>query len=390
MSLTQQPAWARLLRFGFLFVLFCTACVSAGAGRSALGQASDSETAAAPPISAGSYLPPASSRTAGLSDIVLIYQGGTDRLPWTPEQFAPYVSARTSDGREHWLFDGFLFIEFRDGRGHMYSVGLNEKPARQEDWLWLIERNFAPGTGVPALDQALNSVALRLGEPARPRQVILTIPEPLPALTDWGSLNGRSIDFRRSEDRVAACRWHIETALARWDALHPVHLKLAGFYWVAEDSALDATILPQVAEIVHAHGLRFLWIPYWLAPGAGDWARLGFDAAYQQPNHFFHPEIQDQRLDEACAFARRNQMGVEFECDDRVYKTPEVFRPRLYSYLRAFEAGGVREQAAMAYYEGGGTLLRLFNSSDATTRADYQAIADWVVARQSRLAPELR
>ena len=252
MSLTQQPAWARPLLFCFPFVLLCTACVSAGAGRSALGQASDSEMAAAPAISADSYLPPASSRTAGLSDIVLIYQGGTDRLPWTPEQFAPYISARTSDGREHWLFDGFLFIEFRDNRGHEYMAGSGAEPARQEDWLWLIERNFAPGKSVPALDQALNSAARRLGEPARPRQVILTIPQPLPTLTDWGSLNGRSIDFRRSEDRVAACRWHIETALARWDALHPVHLKLAGFYWVAESSALDAAILPQVAEIVHA------------------------------------------------------------------------------------------------------------------------------------------
>jgi uncharacterized protein DUF4855 len=386
----QRPAWARPLLFCFPFVLLATACLSAGAGPSPRGQASDNKMAAAPPISTGSYLPPASSRAAGLSDIVLIYQGGTDRLPWTPEQFAPYVSARTSDGREHWLFDGFLFIEFRDNRGHMYSAGLNAKPARQEDWLWLIERNFAPGTGVPALDQAVNSAARRLGEPARPRQVILTIPEPLPDLTDWGSLNGRPVDFRQSEDRIAACRWHIETALAQWDALHPVHLKLAGFYWVAESSALDATILPQVAEIVHAHGLRFFWIPYWLAPGAGDWAKLGFDAAYQQPNHFFHPEIGDRRLDEACAFARRNQMGLEFECDNRVYQSPEVFRPRLYSYLRAFEAGGVREQAAMAYYEGGGVLLHLFNSSDARSRADYQAIADWVVARQLRLAPDIR
>jgi uncharacterized protein DUF4855 len=390
MSLTLRPARARPLLYCFPFMLFCTACLSAGSGRSAPGRVSDNEKAAALPISTASYLPPAASSAAGLSDIVLIYQGGTDRLPWTREQFVPYVSAHSSDGREHWLFDGFLFIEFRDSRGHEYSEGLNEAPARQEDWLWLIERNFAPGTGVPALDQALDSAALRLGEPARPRQVILTIPEPLPTLADWGSLNGRSIDFRRSRDRVAACRWHIETALARWDALHPARLKLAGFYWVAESSALDATILPQVAEIVHAHGLRFFWIPYWLAPGAGDWARLGFDAAYQQPNHFFHPEIKDERLDEACAFARRNQMGLEFECDNRVYKSPEVFRPRLYSYLRAFEAGGVRDQAAMAYYEGGGVLLDLFHSSDAAARADYQAIADWVVARQSRLAPDIR
>jgi len=284
------------------------------------------------------------------------------------------------------------------------------KPARQEDWNWLIERNFAPDTGVPALDQAVESAIHRLGTPERTRKVILTLPEPIPSLTNWGSLNGRTVDFSDPNDRVAACRWHIETALAKWNALHPEHLELAGFYWVAEDSTLDTTILPQVAKIIHAHGLRFFWIPFWHARGqamSGDPARFlnafaqalaamalyrdrhparerALDAAYQQPNHFFHPEVGDQRLDEACGFARAHHMGLEFETDKRACESPGLFRPRLYSYFRAFEANGVRDDASMAYYEGAGALLDMFNSSDAKCRGDYQAIADWVIGRQSR------
>jgi len=336
--------------------------------------------------SEGSYLPPPSTSAGGPSDIVLIYQGGTDRLPWSPEQFTPYLSARDAEGREHWLFDGFLFIEYRDNRGHDYASGYGHKPARQEDWLWLLERNFTPGTGVAALDQALDSAIRRLGAPDRPRQVILTLPEPIPALNNWGTLNGRTVDFSDPKDRVAACRWYVEKALAAWDALHPRHINLAGFYWVAEDSKLDTGILPQVAESIHAHGLRFFWIPYWRADGAEDWSSLGFDAAYQQPNHFFHPEVKDQRLDNACTFARSNHMGLEFEVDKRACQAPDVFRPRLYTYLRAFQANGVHDEAAMAYYEGGGALLDMSTSSDAKCRADYQAIADWVMSRQSGLS----
>jgi hypothetical protein len=343
-----------------------------------------SPTADAETAPSGSFLSLAPFRPDGPSDIVLIYQGGTDRLPWSAEQLAPYVSARASDGREHWLFDGFLFIEFRDSRGHDYASGFGHKPARQEDWLWLLERNFSPGTGVPALDQAIGSAVQRLGAPERPRQVILTLPQPIPSLTHWGTLNGRTVDFSNADDRVAACRWHVETALAKWSALHPEHLKLAGFYWVAEDATQDAAILPQVAEIVHAHGLRFFWIPYWRAGGAADWSKLGFDAAYQQPNHFFHPEVDDQRLDDACGFARTHHMGLEFELDKRACKSPDLFRPRLYSYLRAFDTNGVRNGGAMAYYEGGGALLDMFSSADPKCRADYQAIASWVIGRQSR------
>ena len=75
--------------------------------------------------------------------------------------------------------------------------------------------------------------------------------------------------------------------------------------------------------------------------------------------------------------ARRTGVGSSSAISD-------LYRPRLYSYLRAFEVNGVRDDSAMAYYEGGGALLDMFHSSDAKCRADYQVIADWVIGRQSR------
>ncbi len=69
------------------------------------------------------YFPLWQKKPPNAADTVLIYQGAANRLPWTPEQFAPYVSYRDPrDGREKWLVDGFLFIEYYD-QGHAFSQG---------------------------------------------------------------------------------------------------------------------------------------------------------------------------------------------------------------------------------------------------------------------------
>ncbi|MCX6954892.1 MAG: DUF4855 domain-containing protein [Verrucomicrobia bacterium] len=335
----------------------------------------------APP--AAGYLPLASARAAGIADLVLIYQGGTHRLPWTSDQLAPYVSfTDPASGREEWLFDGFLFIEFKDGRGHEFARGYKQQSARQEDWQWLLDRAFERDRAIDALDQAIARAVKRGGAPARPRSVVLTLPEPIYEQKDWGALGGRPLDFAQPDDRVAACAWYVKTALARWQALAPRHLTLAGFYWVAENAHHADEILPRIAADVHRSGQRFFWIPYWQAAGAAKWSELGFDAAYQQPNHFFNAKVADARLDAACAFARTRGLGLEFECDARAITSPDVFRPRLESYLGAFERQGVRTAAAMAYYEGGSGLLQMAQSQDPAVSALYHRVARWVATRQ--------
>ncbi len=89
------------------------------------------------------YLPLISQQTDFIRDRVLIYQGGAHRMDWTQEEFIPYTVAYDSLSISgNWLFNGFLFIEFKDGRGDEYAHSYGNKPARKEDWLWLLERNF--------------------------------------------------------------------------------------------------------------------------------------------------------------------------------------------------------------------------------------------------------
>jgi hypothetical protein len=333
-----------------------------------------------------SYFPLWQKTAPNIADLALIYCGGEGRLAWMPDQFAPYVSFKDPrSGKESWLFDGFLFIEFCDGRGYEFVHGVvDQKSARQREWLWLLQRVFEPGHGVPALDQTCAEVEKRIGPPARRRQAVLTLPEPLFNQKDWGELDGRKMDFSKPDDRVAACEWYMKTALSKWRELGPKHLDLAGFYWVAEDDVNGREILPRIARAIHAEGKRFFWIPYWTASGAADWRQLGFDVASQQPNHFMRPEIPDARLAEACAFAKRHGMGMEIEFDERVRTAPEKFRARLLAYLSAFERNGAAAEAAIAYYEGGGEFLKLATSHDKELQQLHEQVARWVLARQQK------
>lgn len=318
---------------------------------------------------------------AGIVDLALVYQGGVRRLPWTPEQLAPYVSWTNTIGKEEWLYDGFLFIEFRDFRAHEYARGYGGKPARQTEWEWLLERNFEQGKAINALEQCVAATARRIGSPKRPRQVVLTLPEPIFGQTNWGKIDGRWLNFSNNTDRATACGWHVDRALKLWKEHAPKDLELAGFYWVAEHGGDAVKVLPQIAAAIHARGKRFYFIPYWRASAASKWRQLGFDAAYQQPNHFFHAEIPDSRLVDACEFARTNGMGMEMEFDSRAIKSTDVFRPRLHSYLKAFTETGAAG-GALAWYEGGGALLEFYNSEDADVKALYRTVAEFIAKRQ--------
>lgn len=344
-----------------------------------------------PVAAANGFFPLWQKTPPNAADTVLIYQGGSGRLPWTADEFRPYVSyADPRDGREKWLFDGFLFIEFRDqGRTFSADEG-NGKwlPADKNEWLKLLNKNFEPGHGVPALEQCCAETAKRLGAPLRPRQVILTLPEPVDNFTNWGELNGRTMDFSVLADRVAACEWHISQALDRWRALAPRHLTLAGFYFVPESIGhSNPQLLPVIAQKIHDRGLKFFWIPYWRAKHAADWRALGFDLASQQPNYFFHPQLPESHLQTTCDFARAHGMGLEMEFDDRLIRQAAVYAPRFESYLGAFASSGARDSASISYYEGGGTILHLAHANDKTIHAHYDRIAQWVVDRQ-QLADE--
>ncbi len=330
------------------------------------------------------YYPIWQKNPPNTTDMVLIYQGGTQRPAGSPEEFAPYVSAvDPRDHKQKWLFDGFLFIEYVNGKKHAFEDGLKLQPADKQDWQDLLARNFEPGHGLAALEQTCADTEARLGRPLRPRQVVLTLPEPIESATNWGELDGHALNFALPADRVAACEWHIDNAFKKWQELAPKHLTLAGFYFVPERTfGSNSQLLPLIAQKIHERGKLFYWIPYFSARGGAEWRQHGFDVAWQQPNYFFHLELPDSRLQQSCEFARQHGMGMEMELDGRMISKPETFAPRFDSYLKAFEAAGVKTGSSMAYYEGGGALLHLFKSDKAEMHHYYDRMAEWVLDRQ--------
>jgi len=334
------------------------------------------------------YMPPASEKAGGIVDLALIYQGGTHRIPWTSEQFRPYLTWTDPEtNKEEWLFDGFLFIEYQSGKGEVYITGIKTlKPATKEDWLWYLDRVFAPDLAVHALDQELGRTIKRLGSPSRQRRVVLTVPEPVVATKDWGELDGKPLDFTNTNDRIAAVKWFIDRLLERWESGNFQHLELAGFYWVAEEMGKsDQELMQATSDFIHTKQKRFFWIPWWNSPGSRTWQQLGFDAVYQQPNYFFvrhkHPETQ---VLTACDFAKSQGMGMEMEWDTNLFTDTENYAPRFVNYVESFEKKGVWDRAAIAHYMSGHGMIDFQKSEVPLIKELYNRYCKILSQRQKR------
>ncbi|CAL1519507.1 DUF4855 domain-containing protein [Chitinophaga sp. MM2321] len=317
-----------------------------------------------------------------ISDLALIYQGGTHRQPWTKDQLAPYIFRNTAKGPE-WLFDGFLFIEFKDGMGNEYAEGYEPTPAGKKEWEWLLDRNFEPGKALHALEDVLDSLAKKNIQPTRKRKVVLTLPEPIRKLTNWGELNGKQLSFENTEDRIAACNWYVETALAKWKAANFKHIELMGFYWVAEQNTGAAEILPTVAKFIQSKQQRFYWIPYYGATGAANWQEMGFDIAYQQPNYFFNLASPYSILTGAIDFSKKHNMALEMEFDNRLM-TQSAYRKKYVDYISEFQKYGAWDSLPVAYYEGGGAWLEMALSKDVEVKGLFNRLGDIIAERQKR------
>jgi hypothetical protein len=323
-------------------------------------------------------------RQTGINDLVLIYQGGTHRLDWTQEDFEPYVVHEDAQGNRNWFFDGFLFLEFKDGKGRCFASRYEKLGARKTEWIWLMDRIFEKERALSALNATIQQQIDVLGAPPHKHQVVLGLPEPIPDQKDWGQIEGSALDFSNEKDKFSACRWYIDEISARFKSADFKNLELAGFYWISEDIVTSKALTIPIGDYIRQQNRQFYWIPYWSATGFSDWKALGFDVAYLQPNHFFTPKIPDQRLDDACQLAHTNHMGMEVEFDaDALADQKNSSRERLVAYLDHFEKNGVFDQSAIAYYEGGGAIIRFAKSKNPDDKALMDRLANLVQQRQN-------
>lgn len=320
-------------------------------------------------------------------DLALIYHGGVhrDSYRWTKEQFEPFVSYQDAQGKRHWQFDGFLFLEFKDGKGKNFAPGYDKLNAAKQDWNWLLGRHFEKDIAFDALDQVIAGKKKEIKKPSFKHKIIMGLPSPILNQKDWGELDGRALDFSVKQDRLSAIEWYIDTFLSTFSQQDYKNLQVAGFYWVDEDDRDGKGITKEVGDYIRSKGFKFYWIPYWNASGGTKWSEMGFDFAWQQPNHFFNSKIEDSRLQEACELADKFGMGMEMEFDDdALVNAPKNKRDRLEAYINAFERNGVFEYSSVAYYQGGSAFYKLSKSAEVKDKQMYQRLADLLAKRKEK------
>ena len=382
------------------YVLYAVACDEAGAYGSVQQVAFTTEYADPVPYAWES----ARTEIPSYTDLVLCYGGSTHRTPykWTADRFAPMVSYTDASGREQWLFDSFLCIEFRMG---YYSINLGQHldSGTREHWEELLDYWLEdPNTGVGALEEAVAAAAKRLGAPAEKRKVVMVLPDPIiyeyydgskPSTTYWGEVNGRRMDFSNDQDRITVQKWYINEVRHHFDEADYKYIELAGFYIVSEDLAVPGqgwnpelkrweNVVPYVADYLHELNHSVAWIPYNRAGGYANWKNMNIDYAYMQPNRFWGEGLETKTWTRFFSDIKANDMGMELEFDDAVLEKnsgSDAYRARLREYMSQARSNGVYGTKRLAYYQGQDTFYNLAHSNAAADRELFDELCEFVL-----------
>ncbi len=341
------------------------------------------------------------------SDMVLLYGGSHHRSPykWSGSYLKDYVRYKDESGNYHYLFDGFLFLEFMNvengaAENRTYITGYKYNnvalpSAKKQDWQELIDYYFDTDGGADALEQAVELTVQECGQaPETKRKVVIGIPEPITyanysntssSTVYWGELNGTQMDFSKTADRLAACKWYVDEIVKKFDAKKYTYIELAGFYWVAEKATQTRDLMSSLGTYLNGKDLTFNWIPYYSADGFSEWKSFGFDCAYLQPNYFFNTSVPDSRLADACSQALKFGMGMEIEFDgNALEKNGRGYKLR--NYMEYFKRYGIWKSSPLAYYQGSWALKWLRGSSSEADQQLYRDFCEFVISRPYRTA----
>ena len=341
------------------------------------------------------------------TDMVLCYGGSHHRkvYEWDKDRFNAYVTYTDTAGREHWLFDAFLCLEFADldkesGVKHALMADQVDGPSGgRKNWQNMIDYWFSDANGLKALDRSIAETAERLGKPGHKRQVVMFIPDPIPYLyakdsgsshVYWGELDGHRLDFLDDSDRLAACRWYVDTVRKRFSKGRFKNIELAGFYVMSECITIPSEpwtdhgklhdLIPRLSDYLHSVNECLYWIPF--SQGAG-WRRgreLGFDYVWMQPNHFWRGD--DCPMDTFAGYLRDEGIGMEFEFDMKVYESNpnhQMYRDRFRGYMRCAVQEGIYGSQPITYYVDSNCVYDLSRSESSSDKAFYHEFCSFVI-----------
>ncbi|MBR1871703.1 MAG: DUF4855 domain-containing protein [Bacteroidales bacterium] len=361
------------------------------------------------------------NKIPAFADLVLCYGGGLVKEPryWSEDRFSAQVSYTDEKGREHWLYDAFLFIddhEGRTGKGLSLSPSPGQKNGNKLSWHEFIDYWLAPGGAIDALANCVEETASRIGAPARKRVIIMTMPDPVQfecfadkssSTTYWGD----GLDFSKSEDQVKAYKWFIDECRSRFALCKCKYLELGGFYVLSEDLVAKKDglnyrykrwdqILPEVSKYLHTMNCGLYWIPWNMAPGHDMTRTLGIDMAWMQPNAYWDEE-NAKPWDRTIEAIKKHDLSMEFEFEYSVCtaammqpgrKAPDAhwrmtktladvpgFKSRFREYMKQFKDAGLYGKKPIAVYAGTDTMYMLAKSREPDDVRLYHELCHYLL-----------
>ena len=338
-----------------------------------------------------------------ISDLALIYAGNARRPDWTQEDLTPYVTHKYADGTEDWFFDGFLFLEFDNGKVR-FGNGGGLDPAKQEDWQWLIDEYFTPGKKLDALDKLISEKKQTLGEPPLRHKVVITCCAPVKEndgnwspRKPWGKIDGKNIYFGTPAGRINAVKWYVDQIIDKWNAAGYENLDLEGLYWIEEGLYTNGEIMAEINDYIRSKGLRSYWIPYhpnneqyW-----SNWKdKYKFDMCYIQPNYAFYMPAPNnnsfypkEQLNITVDAAKSCGAGLEFEFETQgksnaMHSVNTELHQHINDYMDVYDEEGVFDNAGVAYYTGTQGLIHMDQSEDPVDHETIDRLARYVAKRQ--------
>lgn len=295
---------------------------------------------------------PRDTQTMGANDIVLLcnYANYLEKDGYTAEQLLPYVAYLDADGNiQGRMFDGFMFLPSGGGEngGRFYA------DATFSEIKVYYDHALQSGGDLDVLNDVMEQVnaALHTDDKA---VVYIALAYPGKDVL-FGDVDGDGIDdtLDTPAKRLAAVELQINYFLSEFNKKQLENVTFGGYYWIAEfmrSDTEDTVLLRAVADVIHAKGLTFSWIPYFKAPGFDCWRQYGFDIACMQPNYMFHNECGEEYVFNTAIMTEKLGMCVEMELMASVLNDPFYFK-RYMTYLTAGKTYGYMTDTVHFYYQ---------------------------------------
>ena len=310
-----------------------------------------------------------------LADMTLCYGGNPTRVPatWDKARWKAHAVYTDENGKESWLFDSFLALEFQtecDGTEYVYDLAnTSTLSAGKQQWEQQLDYWFANNTGFQALDDCINDAISTAGPYPRKRYVVFSLPDPIyfqqfadknSSTVYWGEIDGEVMDFSLVEHRQKAYIWMVNQVRERFVAKNYRHIELAGFYILQE--CLSETynsqykkfqqVISKVASYCNGCNEGLYWIPYGYSTSDDghnsairNWNNYGFTATVLQPNKYWDSWRDWGTI--CSTYINDHGLGMEFEFEGShgeggwsSSETPRVSSSILETVMTDYDAEG--------------------------------------------------